>query len=59
MYELEATADVLVMTGKASIDSRHLGVAPAATAAAPALESRESIVSQESRESVQIGRAHV
>ena len=52
MYELEATADVLVMTGKASIDSRHLGVAPAATAAAPALESRESIVSQESRESV-------
>ena len=52
MYELEATADVLVMTGKASIDSRHLGVAPAATAAAPVLESRESIVSQESRESV-------
>ena len=52
MYELEATADVLVMTGKASIDSRHLGVAPAATAAAPALESRESIVSEESRESV-------
>ena len=42
MYELEATADVLVMTGKASIDSRQLEVAPAL----------EPIESQESRESV-------
>ena len=49
MYELEATADVLVMTGKASINSRYLEVAPAATAAAPALEPNES---QESPESV-------
>ena len=43
MYELEATANVLVMTGqgKASIDRRHLEVAPtgAALAVAPAPES--------------------
>jgi RNA polymerase sigma-70 factor (ECF subfamily) len=44
MYELEATADVLVMTGqgKASFDRRQLEVAPAAAAARPALESVES-----------------
>lgn len=42
MYELEATADLIVMTGqgKASFDRRHLEVA--ATAAAPALDSTES-----------------
>ena len=47
MYELEATANVLVMTGqgKASIDRRHLEVAPAA--AKP-----ESSAPQESPESI-------
>jgi RNA polymerase sigma-70 factor (ECF subfamily) len=47
MYELEATANVLVMTaqGKASIDRRHLEVAPAA--AAPALEPSKSSESPE------------
>ncbi|MEP6818494.1 MAG: sigma-70 family RNA polymerase sigma factor [bacterium] len=51
MYELEATADVLVMTGqgKASIDPRRVEVSPAAIAAARKLESVES---QESPESV-------
>ena len=49
MYELEATADVLVMTGqgKASIDRRHFEVAPAA--AKP-----ESGEPQESPESILI-----
>jgi len=44
MYELEATANLIVMTGpgKASFDRRHLEVAPAATAATPALEPTES-----------------
>ena len=44
MYELEATADVLVMTGqgKASIDRRHLEVAPAAAARLAPVESQES-----------------
>ena len=46
MYELEATANVLAMTGqgKASIDRRHLEVAPAgvAAAAAPARKSGDS-----------------
>ena len=55
MYELEATADVLVMTGqgKASIDRRHLEVAPAAAAVAPKLEPIES---HESPESVLVRR---
>ena len=55
MYELEATADVLVMTGqgKASIDRRHLEVAPAAAAGAPKLEPIES---HESPESVLVRR---
>ena len=45
MYELEATANVLVMTGqgKASIDRRHLEVAPAITSSDPA-ESPESMI---------------
>ena len=49
MYEFEATANVLVMTGqgKASIDRRHLEVAPAA-AAAPAIASSDSPESTES-----------
>jgi RNA polymerase sigma-70 factor (ECF subfamily) len=44
MYELEATADVLVMTGqgKASIDRRHLEVAPAAAVRLAPVESQES-----------------
>ncbi|MGH9872577.1 MAG: RNA polymerase sigma factor [Pyrinomonadaceae bacterium] len=48
MYELEATANVLVMTGqgKASIDRRHLEVAPAA--AAPLLEPNKPDESLES-----------
>ena len=47
MYELEATADVLVMTGqgKASIDRRHLEAAPAAT-------KPESIEAHESPEAI-------
>jgi RNA polymerase sigma-70 factor (ECF subfamily) len=53
MYELEATADVLVMTGqgKASIDRRHLEVAPAGAAAtaASAITSSDSDETQESR----------
>jgi RNA polymerase sigma-70 factor (ECF subfamily) len=42
MYELEATADLIVMTGqgKASFDRRHLQIA--ATTAAPAPDSTES-----------------
>jgi RNA polymerase sigma-70 factor (ECF subfamily) len=50
MYELEATANVLVMTGqgKASTDLRHLAVTPAAAATAPALDSNESVESPES-----------
>jgi len=50
MYELEATANVLVMTGqgKASIDRRHLEVASAAAAAAPAVASGDSAESTES-----------
>jgi len=55
MYEFEATTDVLVMTGqgKASIDRRHLEVAPAgaaaaATAASP-ITSGDPDESQESR----------
>jgi RNA polymerase sigma-70 factor (ECF subfamily) len=50
MYELEATANVLVMTGqgKASIDRRHLEAGPAAARAAPALESSKSDESPES-----------
>ena len=52
MYELEATANVLVMTGqgKASIDRRHLEVAPtgAALAVAPAPESVDAAESIES-----------
>ena len=45
MYELEATADVLVMTGqgKASLDRRHLEVAPAA-AKTESADSPESIL---------------
>jgi len=44
MYELEATANLIVMTGpgKASFDRRHLEVASAATAATPALKPTES-----------------
>jgi RNA polymerase sigma-70 factor (ECF subfamily) len=44
MYELEATAKVLVMTGqgKASTDRRHLEVAPAAAATLARVESHES-----------------
>ena len=52
MYELEATANMLVMTGqgKASIDRRHLEVAPtgAATAAAPDITSNDPAESPES-----------
>ena len=52
MYELEATANVLAMTGqgKASIDRRHLEVAPAgvAAAAAPARKSGDSSETPES-----------
>ena len=52
MYELEATANMLVMTGqgKASIERRHLEVAPAgaATAAAPANTSSDLAESPES-----------
>ena len=50
MYELEATANVLVMTGqgKASIDRRPLEVAPAAAAAKPAIASGKSDESTES-----------
>ena len=50
MYELEATADVLIMTGqgKASIDRRHIEFAPRGVnqpAPGPeAIESRESIL---------------
>jgi len=50
MYELEATANMPVMTGqgKASIDRRHLEVAPAAgAAAAPAIASSDSPQSTE------------
>jgi RNA polymerase sigma-70 factor (ECF subfamily) len=52
MYELEATANVLAMTGqgKASIDRRHLEVAPAG-AAAPAAPAPTSGASSESPES--------
>jgi len=51
MYEFEATANVLVMTGqgKASIDRRHLEVAPTAAEVAPVLEASHS---SESREAV-------
>lgn len=50
MYELEATASILVMTGqgKASIDRRHLEVAPPAPAAEPASASGKSDESIES-----------
>lgn len=52
MYELEATANMLVMTGqgKASIDRRHLEIAPAGAAAAtaPAITSSNSTESPES-----------
>jgi RNA polymerase sigma-70 factor (ECF subfamily) len=48
MYELEATADLIVMTGqgKASFDRRPLKVATTATATTLALESTESPESQ-------------
>jgi len=55
MYEFEATANVLVMTGqgKASIDRRHLEVAPTAAEVAPVLEASHS---SESREAVLVRR---
>ena len=51
MYELDATADVLVMTaqGKASSDRRPREVAPAAAATAPRRESIEADEPTESR----------
>jgi RNA polymerase sigma-70 factor (ECF subfamily) len=44
MYELEATADLLVMTGhgKASTDRRNPGIAPAMTAAATKQQASEN-----------------
>ena len=50
MYELEATANVLVMTGqgKASIDRRPLEMAPAAAASEPAIAFSKSDESAES-----------
>ena len=50
MYEVEATANVLVMTaqGKASIDRRPLEVAPAAAATDPPISSSRSDESAES-----------
>src|SRR5882672_4625148 len=46
MYELEATADVLVMTGqgKAAVDRRHLDNQPQISAELEPTESRESIL---------------
>ena len=50
MYELEATANVLVMTGqgKASIDRRPLEIAPAAAATGPTIAAGKSDESAES-----------
>jgi RNA polymerase sigma-70 factor (ECF subfamily) len=54
MYELEATANVLVMTGqgKASIDRRPLEVAPAAPASIATEPPISAVKSDESAESV-------